>query len=123
MAERNVILRLESVVSGSVGRAFKTVTTNVDAIQAEFDQAKLAVSETTREMKKLQRAGEDTTDVLSGGWRKPGAQPSAGGRSCRLPGNGLTGWPPPAAGLTASPAPSTGSTSHPASLPPLWGSD
>ena len=63
MAERNVILRLESVVAGSVGRAFKTVTTNVDEIQKEFDQAKLAVSETTREMKRLQREGKDISDV------------------------------------------------------------
>ena len=63
MPERNIVLRLQSVVSGSVGRAFASVNQNVAQLEANFRESGQEVGRLTREMRELAREGKDVSDI------------------------------------------------------------
>ena len=63
MPERNILIRLESVVAGSVGRAFNAVNTNVGRLEEGFAESRREVSRLTAEVKRMTAAGEDVSDV------------------------------------------------------------
>ena len=63
MPDRNIVLRLQSVVSGSVGRAFSAVNQNVAQLEANFRESGQEVGRLTREMRQLTREGKDVSDI------------------------------------------------------------
>lgn len=62
-AERNIVVRLESVISGSVGRAFTALGQNVGRLESQFADSKQEVARLTREIKRMAAAGEDVSAV------------------------------------------------------------
>ena len=63
MPDRNIILRLQGVVSGSVRNAFAGVNQDVGELQAKFNASKADVAALTREMRKLASEGKDISDI------------------------------------------------------------
>ena len=61
--DRNIVLRLQSVVSGSVGRAFASVNENVAQLEESFRASGQEVGRLTRELRDARRAGLDVSDI------------------------------------------------------------
>ena len=63
MPERNIIIRLQSVVGASVGRAFNAVNADIGEMEDGFKEARGEVARLTRQVKELTREGKDTSAV------------------------------------------------------------